>query len=77
MLNLDNILIDENPSGNILVYNISYKTLIAAKSLRIKFDEIVGFIRNYDRTRYLVSSLVFSLVWGWDLFTTGLDTLYE
>ena len=68
MLNLDNILIDENPSGNILVYNISYKTLIAAKSLRIKFDEIVGFIRNYDRTRYLVSSLVFSLVWGWEIW---------
>ena len=68
MLNLDNILIDENPSGNILVYNISYKTLIAAKPLRIKFDEIVGFIRNYDRTRYLVSSLVFSLVWGWEIW---------
>ena len=68
MLSLDNILIDENPSGNILVYNISYKTLIAVKPLRIKFDEIVGFIRNYNRTRYLVSSLVFSLVWGWEIW---------
>ena len=29
--------------------------MIAAKSLRIRFDKIDGFIRVYDRTRYLVS----------------------
>ena len=29
--NLDNILIDEQSHENILVYNISYKTLIDAK----------------------------------------------
>ena len=50
----DNILIDEKPYKNILVYNITYKTLIAAKSLRIRFDKTDGFIRVYDRTRYLV-----------------------
>ena len=30
---LDNILIDEKPFENILVYNISYKPLIGAKPL--------------------------------------------
>ena len=36
------------------VYNISNKILIDAKPLRITFDEIDGFIRVYDRTKYLV-----------------------
>ena len=39
---------------NILVYDISYKTLIGAKPLRIRFDKVDGFIRVYDGTRYLV-----------------------
>ena len=51
--NLDNILIDEKSYENILVYNISDKTLIDAKPL-CRFDKIEGFIRVYDRTRYLV-----------------------
>ena len=33
---------------------ISYKSLIAAKSLCIRFDKIIGFIKIYDGTRYLV-----------------------
>ena len=37
---LDNILIDEKSLKNVLVYNISYKTLIGAKLLRIRFNEI-------------------------------------
>ena len=37
-----------------LIYNISYKTLINPKSLRIKFNQIDGFIRIYDGTRYLI-----------------------
>ena len=53
-LDLDNILIDEKSYENILVYNISYKTLIDAKPLRIRFDKIDGFIRVYEATRYLV-----------------------
>ena len=52
--NFDNILIDEKSYENILVYNISYKTLIGAKPLCISFDKIDGFIRVYDKTRYLV-----------------------
>ena len=38
----------------ILVYDILYKVLIGAKSLRILFDKADGFIRVYDGTRYLV-----------------------
>ena len=50
---LGNILIDEKLHENILIYNISYKTLIDSKLLRIRFDKIDGFIRIYDETRYL------------------------
>ena len=52
---LDNILIDEKSHENILIYNISYKTLIDPKPLGIRFDIIDGFIRIYDGTRYLTS----------------------
>ena len=41
---LDSIFFDEKSYENILFYNISYKTLIGAKPLRIRFDEIEGFI---------------------------------
>ena len=44
---------DEKSHANILINNISYKTLIDSKPLRIRFDEIDGFIKIYDRTRYL------------------------
>ena len=37
-----------------MIYDISYKSLISAKPLRIGFDKIDGFIRVYGRTRYLV-----------------------
>ena len=37
-----------------MVYNISYKTLIGAKPLRIRFNNVEGFIRVYDETTYLV-----------------------
>ena len=49
-----NILVDKKPYENILVYNISYKTLINAKPLSIRFDKVKGFIRVYNGTRYLV-----------------------
>ena len=35
-----------------MIYNISCKTLIEPKALRIRFDKIDGFIRIYDGTRY-------------------------
>ena len=53
-LDSDDILLDGKSYENILVYDISYKTLIGAKPLRIRFDKVDGFIRIYDRTRYLV-----------------------
>ena len=46
--NLDNILLEEKSYQNILVYNISYRTLIDAKLLRIRFNKIDGFIKFYD-----------------------------
>ena len=36
-----------------MIYDISYKTLIDPKPLRIRFDKIDEFIRIYDGTRYL------------------------
>ena len=39
----DIILFDEKLCENILIYDISYKNLIGAKSLRIKFNKISLF----------------------------------
>ena len=47
-------LISEKSHENILIYDMSYKTLISAKPLRIRFDKVDGFIRVYDGTKYLV-----------------------
>ena len=46
--NLDNILIAEKTYKNILVYSISYNTLIGAKPLLVRFDKEDGFIRGSD-----------------------------
>ena len=40
--------------GKKLYENILYKTVIAAKRFRIRFDKIDGFIRVYGGTTYLV-----------------------
>ena len=50
---LDNILIDKKAHENILIYEISYKTLICSKSLQIRFHKIDGIIEIYDKSRYL------------------------
>ena len=50
---LDNILIDGKSYEKILIYNISYKTLIERKPLRIGFFKTDGIIRIYDGTKYL------------------------
>ena len=50
---IDNILIDEKSHENILIYDISYKTLIELKPLHIILKKIDGFIRTHDGTRYL------------------------
>ena len=51
---LDNILIDEKSQEGFSVYNISYKTLIAATPLHIRFYKIDRFIRVFEEARYLV-----------------------
>ena len=50
----DNILLAENSCKSILINNVSYKTLIGAKPLRVISDKVDGFVRDYDRTKYLV-----------------------
>ena len=37
-----------------MVYDISYKTLIGAKPLCVRFDKVNEFIRVYDGIKYLV-----------------------
>ena len=51
---MGNIKLDEKSYENILVYDISCKTLIAAKPLSIRFNKEDGFIRVYNETRYVV-----------------------
>ena len=41
-------------SKNILIYDISYKTSTGAKPLRIRYNEIYGFIKIHNKIRYLV-----------------------
>ena len=50
------ILIDEKSHENILIYNISYKALVGAKPLRIRFRKTDGFIRwnYYNWAKYLL-----------------------
>ena len=49
-----NILLDEKSRENILIFDISYKTLMGTKPLHIRFVKVDGFITVYDGTRYLV-----------------------
>ena len=44
---------DKKAHENILIYDITYKTLIDPKPLRSRFFKIHGFIRIYDGTTYL------------------------
>ena len=71
---LDNILMKEKSHENILIYNISYKSLIDPKPLHIRFYKIDRFIRSYDRTRYLTffGSEKFMM-----LYTTELDRWHD
>ena len=45
-----NISMDKKSYENILVYDISYKTLTGPKPLRIRFDQVDGLIRVTDGT---------------------------
>ena len=53
-INSRNISLDEKKFGKILNYDISYKTFMGSIPLRIRFDEIDGFFKIFDRIRYLV-----------------------
>ena len=50
---LDEELWKENHE-NILIYDISYKTSMGAKPLRIRFDKKDGDIKVHDQIRHLV-----------------------
>ena len=44
----------EEKFKNILIYDISYKTSMGAKPLRVRFNKIDGFIKIHNNIRYLV-----------------------
>ena len=46
--------------GNVPIYDISYKTFMGAKPLRICFKKVDGFIKIYDGIRHLV---LFGPIW--------------
>ena len=45
---------DENSYEKIFVCDISYNSLNNAKPFCITFNKVDGFIRAYERTRYLI-----------------------
>ena len=47
------ILIDKKSYEITLIYNATYKIQHAAKPFCIIFDEVDGYIRKYDGTKYL------------------------
>ena len=49
-----NFSLEEKSYENILIYNISDKSFVAEKPLRIWFDKIGGFVKINDGFRYLV-----------------------
>ena len=52
-INVDRIFLDKKSYGNILAYNILYKTFMDPKSLCIRFDNVDGIIKIYGGIRYL------------------------
>ena len=57
---------------NILIYDVTYKSLIGAKPLRIMLDKVNRFIRNSNGTNFF-----FSLFGSENImpFSIGLDSL--
>ena len=56
-INFNNVLLDKKSYKkykNIIIQDISYETFMDPKPLLIRFDETDGFIKVYDRIRYLV-----------------------
>ena len=50
---LNNILFDEKSYKYFLFYEVAYNTSYGAKPLYITFDKIYGYIKKYDKTKYL------------------------
>ena len=48
------MLLEEKSYEDLLIYDILYKTFMSKKPLRIRFNNVDGFIKIYDGTRYLV-----------------------
>ena len=53
-LDFDNILLDKKSYENVLINLVSYKTLIGAKPIRIMFDKVNGFIKDFNETKCFV-----------------------
>ena len=49
-----NIVMNKKSYGNLLLYGISYKTLLVEKPLCSRFHKFDGFIRAHNEARYLV-----------------------
>ena len=52
-LDLDKIYIHEKSYENILINGVAYKTPYGTNPLGIVFDKVDGYIRKYDKSRYL------------------------
>ena len=50
-------IVTEELHENILVYQISYRTLIDAKPLRLGLNKVDGFIRVYDGTNMMLCTI--------------------
>ena len=51
---MNDILPYEESYENVLIYKVFYNTFIGAKPLRIIYNKLDGFVRDYDGTKYLV-----------------------
>lgn len=48
-----NILLDEKSYKNMFIYHVTYAISKGVKLLRIVFNEVNSYIKDYDRTKYL------------------------
>ena len=53
-IDLNNILIDEKSYENILIYDVSYKTLYNVKPLRIIFNKVDEYIKKMTKLNKFV-----------------------
>ena len=53
-INFNDILLDQKSYGNILIYDISQKTFMVEKPLRVWLEKVDVFIKVYYVIRYLI-----------------------